>query len=103
RRAMRHSLARSMACVVGACALVAASPAFARGRHQQFFRLDLRTGKVEPVSQLAAPRPVLPWPDPRPDPRRSVTSRERTLFVLEGEPGDPGPWHGIWEFTLPGT
>ena len=83
-------------------ASLAASTAFARGLHQIGFRLDVLTGEVRPRSRVTPP-PVLPWPSPLADPRRSTTHDQRTVIVQEGDPAAPGPWRTIWTFTLPGS
>jgi outer membrane protein assembly factor BamB len=89
---------------VASCALLAAGAAAGRDRRQLFFRLDVRSGAVAELSRLEPLAPVLRWPAPATDPRRFVTSRDRTLMLIEGEPdGAPATRKVTWQFTLPGT
>jgi hypothetical protein len=97
------SSTRSIAgALVAACVVLAAGSALARGRHHKFFRLELSTGKVEPLSDLPARKPVAPWPAPAVDPRRSITSEQRTLLVFEATAGDRAG-RNVWQFTVPGS
>jgi hypothetical protein len=88
--------------LIAGCALAIAGPASARGLKQQFFRVELRTGKVEAMSEGPA-EPVVQWPSPDSDARRSITNNERTLLVYDEAPGDPASRHVTWQFTLPGS
>lgn len=65
--------------------------------------MDVRTGNLERPSDVAARPPVAPWPAPGADARRTITSEERTLSVLEGEPGDAARKKTVWQFTVPGS
>jgi len=68
-----------------------------------YFRVDVRSGDVQPVSDVAARPPIAPWPAPGANARRTITSEERTLSVLEGEPGDAARKKTVWQFTVPGS
>lgn len=89
--------------LIAGCALATAGRASARGHKQLFFRLELRTGLVQAVSRGPLEPPVVQWPSPVADARRSITSEERTLLVYDEAPGDPAGRKPTWQFTLPGS
>jgi hypothetical protein len=72
--------------LLAAGTLLVAGTANGRSGEQLFFRVDLASGRVQRLSKLDLPRPVAGWPPPVLDERRSVTSRDGTLILLEGDP-----------------
>ena len=95
-------MTRVIACTLVVCAVLEGA-ASARGRRQMAFRVDVRTGQVDALSQVAEAPPGAPWPAPAGDPRRSITSDQRTVLVFEGDPGAPATSKLAWQFTLPGS
>lgn len=83
-------------------ALAAAHPAAARDLTRSSFRVDLQTGQVQAVSQVAEPTGP-PWPSPGIDATRSIAVDGRTLSIVETGPGDRAAGKVRWQFTVPGS